>query len=168
MDRTVTGRRAAIARLALCFALPLALTWGFYAAEQRTVQHPTRMDPLGSPAPVAGVQYLVDENRALDRKYHRVAGWVFNPANDIDWLRPSVLVIAPGGDAVEFRANIRRREDLPRQLATEKQKNIAGFEVRMKTRYLPRGEPLKLFLVIHRGGVRELIDTGAVLGQART
>ncbi|RZJ24628.1 MAG: hypothetical protein EOO54_08860 [Haliea sp.] len=167
MDRTATDRQAALARLALCFALPLALTWGFYAAEQRTVHHATRMDPLGSPAPVAGVQYLVDENRALDRKYVRVAGWIFDPANDIDWLRPSVLVVAPDGNAVEFRANIRRREDLPRPSATEKQKNIAGFEVRMKARRLPRGGPLKLYLVIHRGGKREVIDTGSVLAGAR-
>ena len=157
-----------MALLALCFLVPVALTWGFYAAEQQTVQRPARVNLLEPLAPVAGVQYLIDDNRALDRKYHRVAGWVLDPANDIDWLRPTVLVVAPDGKAVEFRTNIQRRENLPRPLATEQQNRIAGFEVRMKTRYLPAGEPLKLYLVIHRQGRREMIDTGSLIVPGKT
>jgi len=152
-----------VALLALCFLVPVALTWGFYAAEQQTVQRPARVNLLEPVIPAAGLQYLIDDNRALDRKYHRVAGWVLDPANDIDWLRPSLLVVAPDGKAVEFRTNIQRRTDLPRALASERQNGIAGFEVRMKTRYLPAGEPLKLYLVVHRQGRKEVIDTGSAL-----
>lgn len=167
LNLTVTDRRAAVGKLALCFALPVALAWGFYAVEQRAVQRPAVLDPA-MPAAAATLQYRIEDNRALDRKYYRVAGWIFDPANDIDWLRPSVLVVAPDGKAVEFRANIRRVEDLPQPAAGEKHKGIAGFEVRMKRRYLPQGQPLKLYLVIQREGRRELVDTATVLQAGRT
>ena len=162
-DPNLIRWRAATWKLLLCFGLPLASTGAFYSAEQSVVQRPVRVVDTALAQPLPVVQYRLEASHSQGRKYHHVSGWIVDTANAVDWLQPAVLVVAPGGAGVEFRTSLRRRDDVTAPPMNEKQKSMAGFEVRMKKRYFPAGSPLRLYLVVQREGQRQLIDTQTLI-----
>lgn len=156
------GRRRGIGLILLSVLLPIVLTALFYFYEQGVVQRRTLVDMGTVQAPPSDILWQLERNDGTQRKYQYISGWVVQ-INGSAWLKPSVLVVAPDGRATEFRANLRKRGDLTQLPVNDLQKNGAGFEVRLKKRYFPSGDSLKIVLAITHQGQRVLVDTGTTV-----
>lgn len=155
--------RPSIWLVGFLLCIPVLLTAAFYFHAQGVVQHKTFLSPAQVQAPPAGMALRLERNDGADKRYQSIAGWVVQTGGEEPWLRPSVLVLAPDGQATEFRANLRKRADLAQLTLSERQQRMAGFEVRLKKRYFPRGQPLKIVLAITQQGRRIYVDTGEVV-----
>lgn len=163
MDGVVrVGHRRGIGLILLSVLLPIVLTALFYFHEQGVVQRRIVVDMSAVQAPPSDILLQLERNDGAQRRYQYISGWVVQTSGSA-WLKPSVLIVAPDGQATEFRANLRKRGDLTQLAVNELQKNGAGFEVRLKKRYFPSGDSLKIVLAVTQQGRRILVDTGAVV-----
>lgn len=150
----------------LSLLVPVLLTAAFYFHEQGVVQHRTHVDwPLVQKR-ATGILLHLERNDGNQGKYLHISGWAIRTDEATGWLQPSVLIVAPDGQATEFRANLRARPDLAQLSVSERQRNMAGFEVRLKKRYFPAGQPLRVVLAVTQKGQRIYLDTGATVADA--
>lgn len=143
--------------------IPVLLATAFYVYMQDLVQHKRVLDTVQVQPPPAGMVLHLERNDGADRRFQYLAGSVVQADARGAWLQPSVLIMAPGGQATEFRANLRGREDLARLPSSERQERMGRFEVRVMKRHLPPGEPLKIVLGLTQQGQRIYVDTGNVV-----
>jgi hypothetical protein len=152
-----------LAWLLLCMVA--LLTGAFYLHMQNVVQRKIVVDMALVRKPPAGMVLGLDHPGEVTRKYRYLTGWVAQVGDEEPWLQPSVLILAPDGQATEFRANLRPRQDAHLRTLSERQRSMAGFEVRLQKRYFPRGQPLKIVLAVTLRGQRILLDTGEVVAR---
>ncbi|HVR54890.1 MAG TPA: hypothetical protein VMS38_34535 [Pseudorhodoferax sp.] len=141
----------------------MLLASAFYVYMQDVVQHRLVLDTAQVQPPPAGMVLDLERNDGADRRFQYLAGSVVQADVEGPWLRPSVLIMAPDGQATEFRANLRGRENLAQLPPPERQQRMARFEVRVMKRYFPSGEPLKIVLGLTQQGQRIYVDTGNVV-----
>lgn len=163
LDVVARASRPSARLVGFLLCVPVLLTAVFYFHAQGVVQHKTFLSLAQVQTPPAGMMLRLERNDGADKRYQSVAGWVVQTGGEEPWLRPSVLVVAPDGQATEFRANLREREDLTELTLSERQQRMAGFEARLKKRYFPRGQPLKIVLAFTQQGRRIYVDTGEVV-----
>lgn len=161
-DRGRVGHYRGVGLILLLVLLPIVLTGLFYFYEQSVVQRRVVVHMSDVQAPPSSLLLQLERNDGAQRKYQYISGWVVQTSGT-GWLKPSVLIVAPDGRATEFRANLRKRGDLTQLAVNEQQQNVAGFEVRVKKRYFPSGNSLKIVLAVTQQGRRILVDTGATV-----
>ncbi|HEY0201004.1 MAG TPA: hypothetical protein VGC24_04865 [Burkholderiaceae bacterium] len=152
----------ALLKLLACMVLPVAATAGFYGYEQKRLSMPWTGAVVPSPLPV-GVQAQITDVSSLDHSTWQISGRVTDGSTQ---LRPTLVIAAPDGKALAYRTMPRRQgETGPRGHRVEF-KGFSGFDVRVKKRLLPAGQPLRLWLAVNQDGRMSLLETGTDLRQS--
>lgn len=159
---TRTGWSGHGLRWLLCLALPAAVAGALYVYEQPRVRWPVRLAAEAVPAPPPDVQWTLDA--PLVRPEGLVfQGTVLDARQRGHWLNPAVLLLAPGGEGIAYRTNLRDRSDPVNITAAEREVLFSAFALQVAPAQLPAQRPLRILLGLPSAQGMAWIDTGRVL-----
>jgi hypothetical protein len=159
---TRTGWSGHGLRWLLCLALPAAAAGALYVYEQPRVRWPVRLTAEAVSTPPPDVQWTLDAP-LVGPEALVLQGTVLDARQRGHWLHPTVLLLAPGGEGIAYRTNLRARSDPVNITAAEREALFSAFALQVASAQLPAQRPLRILLGLPSAQGMAWIDTGRVL-----